>query len=299
MYCSLIDIAIIGGAVALFVSTASANILSKTTFGTNPSSGPYIKIFSNGTTFKNATAQTQKIRGEGMITNIMNNHTSPMCVSGQVTHFYPDREDEDMRLGLNGRQGVLVGPGTILQYGNTGIAPQNGASMLDETAMISARTTNDPGSARHGQSLSPDVFTMNEYAMGGKSIWDNLSNVNGYHINVNMSIPGTNCRERSCHVTAEQLLEVCPRDNQFSMAGELTNGTLYGCRFMCKLANTDEHCCEGKYLDHGVSQKSSIWLKEMCPDAYAWPHDDPTNVDFCYGAEVRNTAVAPIVKAMS
>ncbi|KAG4440776.1 hypothetical protein IFR05_003763 [Cadophora sp. M221] len=187
-----------------------------------------------------------------------------------------------MRLGLNGTQGVLVQPGAIMQYGNIGIAPQDGAfharwdcndkcqNRTGIWSLLEGSKINDPGSTCHGQSLSPDVFTLNECAISGKNIWDNLSNVNGYHLNFKMSIPGTNCRERSCYVTAEQLLSVCPKKNQFSMTGEMTNSTLYGYRSMCKL-NTDEHCCEGKYREHGDCQQSSMWLKELCPDAYAWP----------------------------
>ncbi|KAH9219281.1 thaumatin [Leptodontidium sp. 2 PMI_412] len=211
-----------------------------------------------------------------------------MCVFGQVTYFHHDQEAEDMRLGLNGTQGVLVQPGAIMQYGNIGIAPQNGA--FHARWDCNDKCQNCTGIWK----LFLDVFTLNEYAIGGKNVWDNLSNVNGHHINFHMSIPGTNCRERSCYITVEQLLSVCPKENQFSTAGEMTNTTLYGCRSMCKLTNTDERCCEGKYHDRGVCQKYSMWLKELCPDAYAWPHDDPTNVDFCYGAEARNPAVGPI-----
>jgi hypothetical protein len=82
-----------------------------------------------------------------------------------------------------------------------------------------ARTsfTDDPNGSHHGEVLSPAVHSLVEYSYENRTLWINLSNVDGHTLNINLTVPDTNCSPRSCFVSPVKLREICPKGNYVSI----------------------------------------------------------------------------------
>ncbi|KAH7327117.1 thaumatin [Rhexocercosporidium sp. MPI-PUGE-AT-0058] len=115
-----------------------------------------------------------------------------------------------------------------------------------------------------------------------ESWWINLSNVDGYSTNTNVTTynpKGKVCNKpRSCNATAAALKKVCPDERYWE------SGAAHGCESDCKATGLHKHCCTGDFSrrEPPTCPKSSSFLKELCPDAYASPYDDAGSVDNCH-----------------
>lgn len=84
----------------------------------------------------------------------------------------------------------------------------------------------------------------------------------------------------------------CPADRLWEEGGAS------GCESDCKATGTDEHCCTGIYRDRSPEcPQSSAFLKQLCPRAYSYPHDDKGQMDRCSNTDTSHIRVefTPIV----
>ncbi|KAL2060663.1 hypothetical protein VTL71DRAFT_9304 [Oculimacula yallundae] len=147
--------------------------------------------------------------------------------------------------------------------------------------------------------------TLVEYRYGDSAtvpngideLWTNLSNVDGITSNVNITVFGPDAKvchkSRGCNVSAATLKQVCPVGRHWE-----ESSIVQGCKSDCHATGSHEHCCTGDFADRNVRAcpKSSTFLKQLCPDAYAYPYDDQFSMDTCYSPSGVRLEFSPFSK---
>ncbi|KAG4418075.1 hypothetical protein IFR04_008812 [Cadophora malorum] len=249
-------------------------------------SGFYIKSF-NGTVTEKAAAKFAKDTKAHIPVTIVNPTNNSMCVLSTYTDlkapvekpvFFSYNETEFQRLPVPSNSSVQIG--NFIPQGDR--IHINGRIQAFFNCNNNCTICPGDGKVRH---------TLVEWKYGNDSAnliyeteswWSNLSNVDGLSTNTNLTVynaKGKPCQQaRTCDVTAETLIKACPSDRYWK------DGTAHGCESDCKATGLDRHCCTGDFSrrEPPTCPKSSSFLKELCPDAYASPYDDYGSVDNCH-----------------
>ncbi|KAL6847762.1 hypothetical protein ACP4OV_021890 [Aristida adscensionis] len=190
--------------------------------------------------------------------------------------------------------GVQLGPGESwaidVPAGTSGgrVWPRTGCSF--NSAGNGSCQTGDCGGVLSCTGNGQPPTTLAEFSLaqfGGQDFFD-ISVINGFNVPMDfLPVPANGQGRQGCsrgprcpaNITAQ-----CPRELK----------ALGGCNNACTVFKQDEYCCTGASSTRSCNPSNySAFFKQMCPDVYSYPNDDPTSTFTCHSGSNYQVVFCP------